>query len=127
MGNSQNLESSNVQCVIDLIDRILPSLKDQFILKKFPNKNQIFFGISSIGNKILIEGNDNVSLSYGFNFYLCNFLHFSISWCGNHISEPPTPLPLPSKPIQKICKFPYRYYLNNCTHSYSMAFWDWER
>ena len=39
----------------------------------------------------------------------------------------PDVLPLPSRPERHITDAAQRYYLNYCTHSYSMAFWDWER
>ena len=126
MGNSENVKVSNVSSVYDLIDRILPSHKEDFLLKHVPSK-QSFFEIFSENGKIIIQGNDNVSLSYGFNFYLRYYLNFSCSWCGNNINEIGKSTILPIKPIKKICKFQNRYYLNYCTHSYSMAFWTWER
>ena len=39
----------------------------------------------------------------------------------------PNPLPAVEKPIKIESNVKYRYNLNFCTFSYSMAFWDWER
>ena len=107
MGNKEISSSSDASFVYDLIGRILPLQKDDFLLEKLPSSSEIFFELSCLDNKIRIQGNDNVSLAYGFNYYLRYYLNTSISWCGNNVPQPPKLLPLPLKTIKQISSFPY--------------------
>lgn len=85
-----------------------------------------YFEIASQGNKVLITGNSDLSLSTGLNWYLKYVAGIHLSW--NNLSQKlPDPLPLPQETIRKETSMKDRYYLNYCTYSYSMAFWDWER
>lgn len=85
-----------------------------------------YFEISAKKGKVLIAGNSNLSLSAGLNWYLKYVAHIHLSW--NNLSQPlPEVLPLPEAPIRKETAQLNRYYLNYCTFSYSMAFWDWKR
>lgn len=138
MGNTEThtdcLYKNEVSAVIALIGRILPDFKNDFFLEKVPfsllSPNQAYFELRSSDDKVAIRANDNVSLAYGFHYYLRNYLNFSVSWngCGQVPSKTLIKkLPVIEKPLQKLCNFPYRYYLNYCTHSYSMAFWGWPR
>ena len=85
-----------------------------------------YFEIVSQGTKVLITGNSDLSLSTGLNWYLKYVAGIHLSW--NNLSQKlPDPLPLPQETIHKETLMKDRYYLNYCTYSYSMAFWDWER
>ncbi len=42
-------------------------------------------------------------------------------------AELPDQLPPLTKKERREAQVPLRYYLNYCTYSYTMAFWDWER
>lgn len=77
-------------------------------------------------NRLLIEGNNNISMAVGLNHYLKHVAGIHISW--NNLTEPlPDKLKLPSEPIFRETDLKDRYYLNYCTFSYSMPFWDEER
>lgn len=85
-----------------------------------------YFEISAEGGKVLITGNSDVSLATGLNWYLKYVAGIHLCW--NNLSQKlPEVLPLPGKKIRKETSMRNRYYLNYCTYSYSMAFWDWER
>lgn len=86
-----------------------------------------WYRISSIDNKkLLIEGNNNVSLAVGLNHYLKYVAGIHISW--NNLTEKlPEKIILPEAPIYRDTDLKYRYYLNYCTFSYSMPFWDYDR
>lgn len=85
-----------------------------------------YYEIISKDGKVEITGNNPVSLAVGLNRYLKDVAHVHIAW--NNLSQPlPDILPLPEKPIRGETEFPYRYYLNYCTFSYSMPFWDEDR
>ena len=89
-----------------------------------PSKD--YFEISSEEGKVLITGNSALSLSTGLNWYLKYVAGIHLSW--NCLSRRlPDVLPLPQRTIRRETSMRRRYYLNYCTYSYSMAFWDWER
>ena len=82
------------------------------------------FEISDAGDgRISIRGNNGVSLASGLNYYLRH-------WCkvdynplfGSQLSMPES-LPAVGRKILKYTNYEYRYALNFCTYSYTMAFW----
>ncbi|MDR1003651.1 MAG: alpha-N-acetylglucosaminidase [Prevotellaceae bacterium] len=85
-----------------------------------------YFEIEQRDNRILITGNNNNSLATGLNWYLKYVAHIHLSWNNPHQALPAV-LPLPATKIHRETDKPDRYYLNYCTYSYSMAFWDWQR
>lgn len=85
-----------------------------------------FFEIRAGNGRVVIEGNRPVSMAVGLNWYLKYVAGIHISW--NRLRQPlPSPLPLPAEPIRRSTPLRERYYLNYCTYSYSMPFWDRER
>ena len=97
----------------------------RIMFNEIPAKED-FFEIKASEGKVLIEGNNPVSLATGLNWYLKYVAGIHISW--NNLTQPlPELLPLPAEPIRKNAKVARRYYLNYCTFSYSMAFWDEDR
>lgn len=72
--------------------------------------------------KILITGNDGVSLASGLNYYLKYYCNVSITQVGSQVKMPEAIVPVGAK-IHKECKVPVRYAYNYCTMSYSMPFW----
>lgn len=85
-----------------------------------------YFEIDSKDDKVLITGNSDLSLATGLNWYLKYVAGIHLSW-NNPSQKLPEVLPLPQKKIRQATAMKNRYYLNYCTYSYSMAFWDWER
>lgn len=86
-----------------------------------------WFRISAMDNyRLLIEGNNNISLATGFNHYLKYVANIHICW-NNLTQKLPDKLTLPSNPIVLETSIKKRYYLNYCTFSYSMPFWDEDR
>lgn len=121
--------TSNANVVTDsLLHRILPYGDDaqrfECITETDQTKTGDWFTVRCDGSKITVKGPNNVSLATGINWYL-NKAGIDISW------NAPTAM-LPAK-LPKVdsethrSKVDYRYYLNFCTHSYTMAFWDWNR
>ncbi|MDR2414453.1 MAG: alpha-N-acetylglucosaminidase [Odoribacteraceae bacterium] len=85
-----------------------------------------FFEIVPGTGKVIIRGNNAVSQATGFNWYLKYVAGIHLSW-NNPTCRLPSRLPLPDSTIRRETSERLRYYLNYCTFSYSMAFWDWER
>lgn len=70
------------------------------------------------------------------NFYLKYSCNASFGWEGAQLAAVRLPLPPvqrwhPSQPstgaLRVVAPFKYRYYLNVCTVSYTMVWWDWNR
>lgn len=97
----------------------------RIVFREVPAPND-YFEIKSTDGKVLIEGNTPVSMATGLNWYLKYVAGIHISW-NNLTQKLPEVLPLPENPIRRDASVNLRYYLNYCTFSYSMAFWDEER
>lgn len=85
-----------------------------------------FFEITSKNGNPLIRGNNYVSIASGINWYLKYSVGVHLTWNSMHASLPAT-LPLVQGVERHETDIKHRYYLNYCTLSYSMAFWDWKR
>ncbi len=83
-----------------------------------------WFTVSCDGAKVSVKGPNNVSLAAGINWFL-NKAGIDISW-NMPTAQLPAALPVVAEETHT-SKVDYRYYLNFCTHSYTMAFWDWTR
>lgn len=110
-----------------LIDRVAPGSLNQFelVLKSTKSKKD-FFELQQQGDKIQIVGNNYISLATGFNWYLKYYANVHLSW-NNMKVELPAKLPEVTHPERRETEQNLRYYLNYCTFSYSMPYWDWER
>lgn len=97
----------------------------RILFKEVPSDKD-FFETKAADGKVLIEGNNAVSMATGLNWYLKYVAGIHISW-NNLTQALPEVLPLPEETIRKEANTALRYYLNYCTFSYSMAFWDEER
>lgn len=109
-----------------LLERIGGRSTKNILTEIVPQNGKDYFEVSNQNGKLLIKGNNAVSIATGFNWYLKYTAGIHISWNNLNQSLPPN-LPLPEKTIRQETDLHMRYYLNYCTFSYSMAFWDWER
>ena len=116
------------KAVYGLIQRTLPGAANrfevEFISKDTDNKD--VFEIESVNGKVVLRGNNGISVASALNYYLKNYAHCSITWNGTNLNLP-DPLPEVSPKIQRKSPYKYRYYLNYCTFNYSMSWWDWNR
>lgn len=96
------------------------------IMTETVRSDRDFFEITSKNGKPLIRGNNYVSIASGINWYLKYSVGVHLAWNLMHASLPAT-LPLVQGVERHTTDIKHRYYLNYCTLSYSMAFWDWKR
>jgi alpha-N-acetylglucosaminidase len=108
-----------------LIKRTLPKHANQFIVEQIKSKKDTFT-IESRGGKIVLAGNNGVSIASSLYFYLNEYCHCQITWNGVNLKLP-AKLPIISSKIGKASPYQYRYNLNYCTFNYSMSWWDWAR
>lgn len=111
--------------VASLLERVCPGSSRRFIFEQTDTPDE-FFEISAENGKPVIKGNSAVNIASGLNWYLKYYTGIHLSW-NMMTADLPDVLPLPSRPERHVTDAAQRYYLNYCTHSYSMAFWDWER
>lgn len=108
-----------------LVNRICRGAGDKFIFEQV-DSDKDFFELDQSGDKVVIRGNNYSTMGAGLNWYLKYYAGIHLSWNGMTAQLPET---LPAVPVRERheSKTDIRYYLNYCTFSYSMAFWDWAR
>ena len=85
------------------------------------------FVITARDGKPCIQGNSISAVTTGINWYLNHYAHVNLAWNRLTADLSAATLPVPGAEERHACTADYRYYLNYCTFSYSMAFWTWER
>ena len=111
--------------VAALAERLDPGSSRKFIFEQVDSPEE-FFELDAKDGKPVIRGNSVVNIAAGLNWYLKYYLNKHISW-NQLTAEIPDNLPLPKAAGRHTTDAKQRYYLNYCTHSYSMPWWDWER
>ncbi len=109
----------------NLLERIDKGASKKFIIEEVES-NQDFFELDQKDEKVVIRGNNYVSIANGINWYLKYYMGIHLCWNNMRAKLPPKLRPVQSKEFHTT-KCQYRYYLNYCTFSYTMPFWDWER
>lgn len=125
-------QQENPKILTDFIDRIGgKNAHKKFVLvidSTLSKNGNDTFHISAKNGKPCITGNHIIAVTTGVNWYLNHYAHINLSWNNSVATSLKNKhLPLPQQPFQATASVPYRYYLNYCTFSYSMAFWNWER
>lgn len=122
-----NVEISNdVKAVRELLKRILPNHYEGISVVINEHVEHDYFRIRNNKGLVEIEANNALSVSSGIHWYLKYVCNCHISWSGNQLKLPEQ-LPTDFEEIRHEGNFNFRYYLNYCTFSYSMVWWDWER
>lgn len=118
----------NIKTSEGLLQRIIPDHTKQFVVQSLPKSSdgKDYFTIESKNNKIILSGNNGVSVASALYYYLNEYCHCQITWNGTNLNLPKI-LPLVSAKVKKATPYEHRYYLNYCTFNYSMSWWDWKR
>ncbi|KJF42829.1 alpha-N-acetylglucosaminidase [Draconibacterium sediminis] len=109
-----------------LIRRVLPEYASNFVVEIDSTGEKDWFEIESVNNKIVLRGNNGVSIASALYYYLKEYANCQVTWNGTNLNLPEQ-LPTVSEKIHKDSPYEYRYYLNYCTFNYSMSWWDWKR
>ncbi|MBS6576477.1 alpha-N-acetylglucosaminidase [Parabacteroides goldsteinii] len=116
-----------IQAAYDLIERITPGYSQQFSLELIePENGNDVYEVAGENGKVVLRGNNTVSLATAYNQYLKYHCNAHVSWFGDQLNLPAT-LPVPAETTHRIINGKYRVYFNYCTLSYTGAWWDWER
>ena len=91
-------EAVQVQAARGVMERLIPGISRNFELEFIPKVNGLdVFELESRGVMIVVRGSSGVALCSGFNWYLKEYGHCHISWCGDQL-QLPNPLPtIPGK------------------------------
>lgn len=110
-----------------LVQRIVPEHAGQFVVEVIPPENgKSVFEIESLNGKVVLRGDNGISIASALNHYLKNNARCQLSWCGDNLNLPAT-LPAVPEKVRIINPHRYRVMFNYCTLSYSAAWWDWAR
>ena len=108
-----------------LLERIDKGASKKFIIEQVKSDKD-FFELDQRKDKVVIRGNNYVSIATGVNWYFKYHAGIHLSWNGMR-AKLPTQLPKVTVKERHETDLKLRYNLNYCTYSYSMAFWNWER
>ena len=119
--------TDSAAAVYALIKRIVPAHASGFTIAFIPTgAGKDVFELESKNGKIVLRGNNGISIASSLNYYLKHYAHCDISWNGTNMRLPQQ-LPVVNEKIRRVSPYKYRYYLNYCTFNYSMSWWDWQR
>ena len=116
----------NKEASYALIKRVLPQRSASFVIEQLGTDGKDAFEIESRAEKIILRGNNGIAVASALYYYLNQYCHCQVTWNGTNLKLPQK-LPVVSRKIHKTTPYTYRYYLNYCTHNYSMSWWDWGR
>ena len=114
-----------------LVARILPRQAAQIevqLLSRGADGLDVF-EIETAGGRLVLRGQNGVTIGSALEWYLRNIVHASISWNGDNLALPAELPPVPAK-VRISSPYRHRVYLNYCTFNYTASWWDrtrWDR
>lgn len=87
------------------------------------------FEVETRAGRLVLRGNNGVSIGSALNWYLRNVAHGQVSWDGDNLPHLASLPPVPQK-VHIGSPYRHRVYLNYCTFNYTASWWDrarWER
>ena len=118
-----------------LLARMIPELVGKVVFVEIPAEKspdedgKDVFELQTKEGKIVVSGNNGVSMASGIHWYLKHYCQCQISNRAQQLKLP-SPLPQIVEPVRIVSPYKYRYYFNYCCFSYTLAWWhwnDWER
>ena len=81
----------NTKASLSLIQRILPKHATRFIVEAIPAENgKDIFEVESRAGKIVLRGNNGLSVASALYHYLTEYCHFQINWNCTNLQLPAT-------------------------------------
>ncbi|MCF7973552.1 MAG: alpha-N-acetylglucosaminidase C-terminal domain-containing protein [Phycisphaerae bacterium] len=116
---------ASVEAAQGLVRRLLPERTGSFVFEHIPRDNeQDVFELAMRGSKVVIRGNNGVSMAMGLHWYLKEYCHCSVSLRGSNLNLP-AKLPEVTGRVRQVSWARHRYFLNYCCFGYSLPWWDW--
>ena len=123
--------SDHVQAAQALIARVLPGHANEFLCEIIPpDAGSDVFEIGARDGKVLLRGDDAVSLAMAFNWYLRRETKTSYDRQADGPLIIAGALPQPKVITRRVCLARERFFLNYCTYGYAFPFTrpdNWER
>jgi len=117
--------SAAVKAAHGVLERMIPALVGKVDFAEIPNDNgNDVFELQTRNGKLIVSGNNGVSLASGLNWYLKHYCRCQITYRDRQLNLP-DPLPTIAESVRIVSPHQYRYYFNYCVFSYSLAWWDW--
>ena len=119
------------EAVYGIVERILGAkYKDWFTFELASSQNgKNFYEISMKNGKVLIKGDEGVSIATGLNYYLKYFCKVHVSQQTEQVTMPAS-IPQVTTKVRVESPYEVRYAYNYCTLSYTMPFYgfdEWQR
>ena len=117
--------TSDERSALKLAKRVVPGYAGKIDFMQVEDTIDVFT-IYNKGKRLVIEGNNAVSMATGLNHYLKNYCGVTVSWYAFEPVECPEEMPVVETPVRVEAKVRDRFFLNYCTFGYTMPWWKWE-
>ena len=126
--NSLAQDASGASAARALIARVLPGHAGSFVCEALPaDEGKDVFEIEARDGKIVLRGNNGLSIALALNWYLRYSCHTDFGWLAAEPLRIKGALPLPKEKARQVCAARERFFLNYCTYGYTMPFWHWDQ
>ncbi len=124
---AQQDSAGQQQAAHELIKRVTPSLVDRFELEIIPAADGLdVYELDSKDGKIVLRGNNGISIASAYNRYLGDYCNVLYSLWGDQMALPAT-LPIPTEKVRVVNPRKIRHFFNYCTFNYTATWWNWDR
>ena len=112
MSSGDYTERQRIKAAEALVDRVTHGRGKNFevLLAEDDKCEKDWFSYYSRDGKVVLEGNDGVSIASALGQYLKDNCGWHLSWCGKQ-DVLPDEFPLPEHKVTKVSPYKYRYYL----------------
>ncbi|MFD0893992.1 alpha-N-acetylglucosaminidase N-terminal domain-containing protein [Luteolibacter ambystomatis] len=108
-----------------LIGRVTPTIAGRFELEEIPpDAGCDVFEIEARNDKVVLRGNNGISLASAYHRYLQDYCKCLYSLWGDQMRLP-DPLPTVEGKVRVVTQRRIRHFFNYCTFNYSGSWWDW--
>ncbi len=111
-----------------LIRRVLPAQAGEFACELIPpDSGKDVFEIEADRGRIVLRGNDAMSLAVAFNWYLRYYGRTNFDWQATGPLQINGELPKPPARVRQTCGTRERFFFNYCTYGYTLPWWHWDQ
>jgi alpha-N-acetylglucosaminidase len=122
-----NADDQSLAASKGLLSRMVPELVGRVDFRLIPKDGDMdLFELQTLDGRLIIGGNNGVSMASGLNWYLKYYCNAQVSLHTEQLNLP-KPLPEIKKLVHITSPHQYRYYFNYCAFSYTLAWWDWKQ
>ncbi|MBE6541302.1 MAG: alpha-N-acetylglucosaminidase [Ruminococcaceae bacterium] len=112
--------------IFDLIERKLPGASENFVIEAIASEGGLdTYEIEKKDGKVVLRGSGASALALALGYFIKHILDEDLSW--SNLDCVFSYRDVDFAPYRKVVDQKYRSYMNFCTHSYTCAWWSWER